>query len=98
MLNISDIDKMQRARRAEFKREIMHSAQVEEARRQMGDRLPFYGAMLASVGRVLVQVGSKLQSKYGGLIDNVRLAAETGYADNAATSSAARESASPAEC
>lgn len=60
--------------RDEIQREFRRVNSTAEIRRQLGDRQPFYAAMLASVGEALVEFGSTLQRRYGDLVEDVQQA------------------------
>jgi hypothetical protein len=63
------------AHRDEIRRDVQRQTLADDIRRQQGHQ-PFYASVLAGVGDVLVEVGSKLQDRYGCLGDDVHPAPE----------------------
>jgi hypothetical protein len=61
---------VQAARREEIQRDIERAAQRAAARLAHEDTYPLHAQALARVGKVMVDVGSKLQARYGTLIED----------------------------
>jgi hypothetical protein len=70
-----------KVRADEIRRDFRRATPPAEIRQQPGDRRPFYAAVLAGAGRVLVDLGSRLQRQYGSLVEEVQQAAEADFAD-----------------
>jgi hypothetical protein len=70
-----------KVRADEIRRDFRRATPPAEIRQQLGDRRPFYAAVLAGAGSVLVDLGSRLQRQYGSLVDEVQQAAEAGFTD-----------------
>jgi hypothetical protein len=73
----------QRLRREEIQRDSDRLNRITAAR-QLADAnaRPFYAVALAHIGKMLVEVGMKLEAQYGDLVENAQYAAEAGCADN----------------
>ena len=77
MLNMNEYE-LQKLRREEIRRESEKLNQVQAAQSENLDDHPFYASLLADVGKVLVDVGSKLQEHYGSLVEDAPCSAEPG--------------------
>ena len=65
----------QRAHREAIRREVARHQQAD-APRPPRDHQPLYAAALAGMGNVLVEVGSRLQARYGALVEDNQAARE----------------------
>ena len=65
----------QRAHREMIRREVAQHQQADEIRPAQDDQ-PRYAAVLAGMGDVLVEVGSRLQHRYGALVEETTSAQE----------------------
>jgi hypothetical protein len=65
----------QRAHREAIRREVAQHQQAD-ALRPTQDHQPLYAAALAGMGEVLVEVGSRLQARYGALVEENKPAQE----------------------
>ena len=65
----------QRAHREAIRRDVARHQQAD-ALRPSQDHQPLYAAALAGMGDVLVEVGSRLQARYGALVDENKPAQE----------------------
>jgi hypothetical protein len=64
-----------RAHREMIQREVARHQQADAAR-TLQDNQPLYAAVLAGMGDVLVEVGSRLQHRYGALVEENKPAQE----------------------
>jgi hypothetical protein len=65
----------QRAHRELIQREVARHRQADASRTPQDDQ-PLYAAVLAEVGDVLVEVGLRLQHRYGALVEETKPAQE----------------------
>jgi hypothetical protein len=65
----------QRAHREMIRRDVARHQQADAIRAQRGDQ-PLYAPVLAGMGEVLVEVGSRLQARYGTLVEETKPAQE----------------------
>ena len=65
----------QRAHREMIRRDVAQHQQADAIRARRGDH-PRYAAVLAGMGEVLVEVGSRLQARYGTLVEETKSAQE----------------------
>jgi hypothetical protein len=65
----------QRAHREAIRREVVRHQQAD-ALRPPRDHQPLYAAALAGMGEILVEVGSRLQARYGALVEENKPAQE----------------------
>jgi hypothetical protein len=65
----------QRAHREAIRREVARHQQADTIRAQRDDQ-PLHAAVLAGMGDVLVEVGSRLQTRYGVLVEDSEPAQE----------------------
>jgi hypothetical protein len=84
---------LQKMRREEI-RQQSEQFNLAQGARPPRSQPPFYASVLAGVGKVLVDVGSKLQDQYGSWVEEVQCAAEADCTDG----SMAAEGASPVKC
>lgn len=76
MLNMNEYE-LQKIRRDEIRRESERLNEIQAAfQSENTDDHPFYASLLAEVGKVLVDIGSKLQEQYGCLMEDVQYSAE----------------------
>jgi hypothetical protein len=61
---------VQAARREDIQRDIERAAQRAAARLTQQEAHPLHAQALARVGKVMVEVGSKLQARYGTFIED----------------------------
>jgi hypothetical protein len=71
---INGYEKIQ-AHREMIRREVTRHHQADASRTPQDDQ-PLYAAVLAGMGDVLVEVGSRLQHRYGALVEETTPAQE----------------------
>jgi hypothetical protein len=72
MFDLINAYEEQQTPRETIRREVVRRNQARRARRQAANRHPFYATTLVGVGHVLVGVGSRLQERYGNLVDDAQ--------------------------